>query len=140
MIPIILQTALGQREAITIFGTDYPTPDGTCIRDYIHVEDLCAAHIYAMESLRPGEGCFYNLGIGCGYSVREVLEAARRVTGRDIPVEIGPSRAGDPGGTLCGFIQDPDRTRLENLNTVKIDPIVTTVWEWYKSHPAGYGD
>jgi len=139
LIPIILQAALGQREAITIFGTDYPTPDGTCIRDYIHVEDLCAAHICAMETLRPGEGRFYNLGIGQGYSVREVLEAAKRVTGREIPVEIGPSRAGDPAELYA------DSTKIQTElgwkpQYCEIDPIVATAWEWYKSHPAGYGD
>ena len=96
LIPVLLLAALGRREKVTVFGTDYPTPDGTCIRDYVHVEDLCAAHMVAMEALRPGDGPFYNLGIGKGYSVKEVVESARRVTGIDIPVEYGPRREGDP--------------------------------------------
>ena len=96
LIPVLLQAALGQREKVMVFGTDYPTPDGTCIRDYIHVEDLCEAHIVAMEALRPGDARFYNLGIGRGYSVKEVIDAARRVTGLEIPVEYGPRRPGDP--------------------------------------------
>src|SRR5208283_251224 len=84
------------RSTLVVFGTDYPTPDGTCIRDYIHVEDLCEAHVAAMSALRPGDARFYNLGIGRGYSVRAVLDAAQRVTGRKVPVEFGPRRPGDP--------------------------------------------
>ena len=92
LIPVLLQAALGRREKVTVFGTDYPTPDGTCIRDYIHVEDLCAAHIAAMEALRPGDARFYNLGIGKGYSVKEVIDSARRVTGVEIPDRVRPAR------------------------------------------------
>ena len=137
LIPVILLTALGRRAKVTVFGTDYATPDGTCIRDYIHVEDLCAAHIVAMQALRPGDGRFYNLGIGRGYSVREVLDAARRVTGLEIPVEYGPRRPGDPAVLYA----DASKIRRElgwSANYTEIDPIVSTAWNWFKNHPHGY--
>lgn len=92
LVPIILEVALGRRDAVAMFGTDYPTPDGTCIRDYIHVYDLAQAHILAMEAIEPGKGRVYNLGNGAGYSVREVIETARRITGHRIPVKEGPRR------------------------------------------------
>lgn len=137
LIPLILETALGRREKITVFGTDYSTHDGTCIRDYIHVEDLCAAHILAMEALQPGDNRFYNLGIGRGYSVREVLESARRVTGREIPVEYGPRRPGDPAELYA------DSTKIQNElawkpTYIEIDSIVATAWNWFENHPNGY--
>ncbi|NLS94137.1 MAG: UDP-glucose 4-epimerase GalE [Planctomycetaceae bacterium] len=137
LIPLILQAALGTRENITVFGTDYPTADGTCIRDYIHVEDLCAAHILAMEALEPGDTRFYNLGIGRGYSVREVLDSARRVTGREIAVEYGPRRPGDPAELYA------DSTRIQRdlgwqPRYTEIDSIVATAWNWLKHHPDGY--
>lgn len=138
LIPALLLTALGQRDTMTVFGTDYPTPDGTCIRDYTHVEDLCAAHIVAMQALRPGQTRFYNLGIGRGYSVKEVIEAARRVTGIDIPVQYGPRRPGDP----AVLFSDPDKIRRELAWTARyteLDPIVATAWRWFKEHPRGYG-
>ncbi|MCX5683250.1 MAG: UDP-glucose 4-epimerase GalE, partial [Planctomycetota bacterium] len=96
LVPVVLRVALGQRETVSVFGTDYPTPDGTCIRDYVHVYDLAQAHILAMQAIRPGKGLVFNLGNGAGYSVREVIEAARRITGHAIPVKEGPRRAGDP--------------------------------------------
>ncbi len=96
LIPLVLQVALGQREAITIFGDDYPTPDGTCIRDYIHVDDLGSAHLQALERLTPGKGLLLNLGTGRGHSVRQVIDACRRVSGREIPVRLAPRRPGDP--------------------------------------------
>ncbi|MGI9456551.1 MAG: UDP-glucose 4-epimerase GalE, partial [Aeoliella sp.] len=96
LIPIVLQVALGQREHVTIFGDDYPTPDGTCIRDYIHVDDLCDAHVRALERLEPGTMFKFNLGTGRGFSVREVIHACRRVTGHAIPELVGTRRAGDP--------------------------------------------
>ena len=139
LIPVVLLTALGRREKVTVFGTDYPTPDGTCVRDYIHVEDLCAAHITAMDSLRPGDTKFYNLGIGRGYSVRQVLDAARQVTGIDIPVEYGPRRAGDPAVLYA----NADKIRAElgwAARYTEIEPIVATAWNWLKDHPHGYGD
>ena len=137
LIPVILQTALGIREKVTVFGTDYPTPDGTCIRDYVHVEDLCAAHIAAMKALEPGDTRFYNLGIGRGYSVREVLDAAGRVTGREIAVEYGDRRPGDPPILFA----NADKIRQElgwSAGYKEIDEIVATAWNWFKEHPEGY--
>ena len=137
LIPVLLLTAIGLRAKVTVFGTDYPTPDGTCIRDYIHVEDLCAAHIASMEAQRPGEARFYNLGIGRGYSVREVLEATRRVTGLEIPVEYGLRRPGDPAILYA----DASKIRRElcwSAQYTEIDPIVATAWAWFKNHPHGY--
>jgi UDP-glucose-4-epimerase GalE len=135
----LLLAALGKLEKITVFGTDYPTPDGTCIRDYIHVDDLCAAHSVAMDALRPGDGRFYNLGIGKGYSVKQVLESARRVTRCEIPVEYGPRRAGDPAVLFA----DAGKIRRElgwSARYTGIDEIITTAWNWFKDHPDGYGD
>ncbi|MBN1395246.1 MAG: UDP-glucose 4-epimerase GalE [Pirellulales bacterium] len=137
LIPILLLAALGRREKVTLFGNDYPTPDGTCIRDYIHVEDLCAAHLSAMNALRLGERRFYNLGIGKGYSVNEVVELARRVTGRKIPVEYGPRREGDPAVLLA----DASKIRSELGWTPRyadLDAIIATAWKWFKAHPGGY--
>jgi len=137
LIPVLLLAALGRREEVTIFGTDYPTEDGTCIRDYIHVEDLCAAHLAAAEALRPGDGRFYNLGIGKGYSVKEVVEAAGRVTGIEIPVKYGPRRPGDPAILFA----DARKIRDElgwSARYDDIDRIVATAWKWFKNHPGGY--
>lgn len=139
IIPLLLLTALGRREKFTVFGTDYPTPDGTCIRDYVHVEDLCAAHIIAMESLQAGQARFYNLGIGRGYSVREVLEAAQRVTGKQIPVDYGARRPGDPAVLYA------DATLIQrDLNWTArhrdIDSMIATAWNWIKNNPDGYED
>jgi UDP-glucose 4-epimerase len=139
LIPIVLQAALGLRDGVIVFGTDYPTPDGTCIRDYIHVEDLCAAHLIAMKSLQPGEAQFYNLGIGRGYSVREVIESARKVTEREIPVRFGERRPGDPAALFA----NADKIRRELGWTPRItglDEIVASAWRWFQSHPHGYGD
>ena len=138
LIPVLLLAALGQREKITVFGTDYPTPDGTCIRDYIHVEDLCAAHIVAMEALKPGDARFYNLGIGRGYSVKEVIDAARRVTGmifRWNTARVGPA-------TRPILFANADKIRRElgwSARYAEIDAIVATAWKWFKQHPRGYG-
>jgi len=137
LIPAILQAALGRRERLTIFGDDYPTPDGTCIRDYIHVEDLCDAHLVAMKALRPGRLEAYNLGIGRGYSVREVFDAAERVTGQTIPVEIGPRRAGDPA-VLFADSQKIQRELGWKPRYTDIDSVVATAWNWFKMHPDGY--
>jgi UDP-glucose 4-epimerase len=137
VIPLLLLTALGRREHFTIFGADYDTPDGTCIRDYVHVDDLCRAHIMAMEALRPGDARFYNLGIGRGYSVKEVLEAAERVTGRTIPVRYGPRRAGDPAVLYA----DAGKIAAElgwQADYTDIDRIVATAWNWFERHPNGY--
>jgi len=138
LIPIVLQVALGQREKITIFGDDYPTPDGTCIRDYVHIDDLGRAHIAALDHLRAGEGLKLNLGTGRGASVKEVVEACRRVTGHAIPVELGKRRAGDPAELVA------DSTRARQTLSWEpeyptIEPIVETAWRWHQSHPKGYG-
>jgi UDP-glucose 4-epimerase len=137
LIPVLLLTALGQREKTTVFGEDYPTPDGTCIRDYIHVEDLCAAHIVAMNALRAGDARFYNLGIGRGYSVKEVIDATRRVTGVDFRVEYGPRRSGDPA-ILFANADKICRELGWLARYVEIDAVVATAWNWLKHHPRGY--
>lgn len=139
LIPVLLHAALGKRKKVTVFGTDYPTPDGTCIRDYIHVEDLCAAHIAAMNALRPGDARFYNLGIGRGYSVKEVIDSARRISGIDIPVEYGARRPGDPAALFANA--DKIRTELGwQAKYTEIDSVVATAWNWFKNHPDGYDE
>ncbi len=138
LIPLILQVALGQREQITIFGDDYPTPDGTCIRDYVHVVDLAQAHILALESLDRLGSRKYNLGNGSGFSVLEVIEAARRVTGHPIPHVVGPRRAGDP----AILVASSETIRQElgwQPRYPDIESIIATAWEWHRSHPQGYG-
>jgi len=139
LIPVLLQAALRRRAKVTVFGTDYPTPDGTCIRDYIHVEDLCAAHIVALEALNPGDTRFYNLGIGKGYSVKEVVDAARRVTAEDIPIEYGPRRPGDPA-ILFANAEKIQNELGWSARYTDIDRIVSSAWNWFKNHPDGYGD
>jgi UDP-glucose 4-epimerase len=139
LIPLILQAILGQRPAIEIYGTDYPTPDGTCIRDYIHVDDLAAAHLLALENLQPGKGLRYNLGIGRGYSVREVILAAESVTGKRVPVKEGPRRPGDPPV----LVASSDKIQQElgwRPQYTDIRPIIETAWRWHSSHPRGYND
>lgn len=139
LIPIVLQVALGQRESISIFGDDYPTPDGTCIRDYVHVEDLAEAHLLALERLGPGRRFKLNLGTGRGYSVREVIDACRRITGHAIPEVLGPRRPGDPPE----LVADSSLARQTLGWTPKyatIESIVETAWRWHQGHPTGYGD
>ena len=139
LIPLVLQVALGRREHITIFGDKLPTPDGTCIRDYIHVDDLASAHISALEKLGPGVEFRCNLGTGQGTSVKEVIDACREVTGHPIPAVVAPPRAGDPPA----LIADPSLARRE-LGWVprftSIRPIVESAWRWHESHPDGYDD
>ncbi len=110
LIPIVLQVAAGQRESVQVFGDDWPTPDGTCVRDYIHVDDLAEAHLLALQHARPGRHSVYNLGIGTGFSVREVLEAARAVTGHPIPAITAPRRDGDPAVLIAS--SEAARTEL----------------------------
>jgi UDP-glucose 4-epimerase len=139
LIPVLLNAALGKVPKVIIFGDDYPTPDGTCVRDYIHVEDLIDAHIAAMEALRDGDQRFYNLGIGKGYSVKELIDVAKEVTGVDFPVEIGPRRAGDPPSLYA----DPSKIAGELNWSAKITDlkqIVQTAWQWFAAHPNGYDD
>jgi UDP-glucose 4-epimerase len=137
LIPIVLQVALGQRPHITVFGNDYPTPDGTCIRDYIHIDDLGAAHVLALQHLQPGQGLQLNLGTGRGHSVREVIEACRHVTGHPIPEVLGPRRAGDPP-ELVADSRKAQRTLNWQPKYPDIDAIVRTAWRWHQSHPRGY--
>jgi len=139
LIPLILQAILGRRPAIEIFGTDYPTPDGTCVRDYIHVDDLASAHLLALENLGPGKGLRYNLGIGRGYSVREVIQAAEQVTGKAVPVKEGPRRAGDPP-VLVASSEKIQRDLGWRAQYTDIRPIIETAWRWHSSHPKGYND
>lgn len=139
LIPIVLQVALGQRDHVQINGSDYPTPDGTCIRDYVHVTDLAEAHILALGALEAQSYLQYNLGSGSGFSVQEVTEAARRITGHAIPAVIGPRRAGDPD-TL---VASSDKIRRElgwQPQYSDLDVIIETAWRWHSANPAGYGD
>jgi len=139
LVPIVLQVALGQRDVVPIFGTDYPTPDGTCIRDYIHVYDLAQAHILALEAIEPGRGLTFNLGNGAGYSVREVIEAARRATGHRLPTKETPRRPGDPPALVASsekIIRELGwKPQFTDLST-----IIETAWRWHKTHPDGYGN
>jgi UDP-glucose 4-epimerase len=137
IIPLVLQVALGQRPHVTITGTDYPTPDGTCIRDYIHVTDLADAHLRVLERIEPGRLLVYNIGTGSGASVRQVVEAARRVTGREIPVVEGPRRPGDPPALVAAA--DAARRDLGwSPRYTVIEEIVASAWKWHSTHPQGY--
>ncbi|MEM9645333.1 MAG: UDP-glucose 4-epimerase GalE [Planctomycetota bacterium] len=137
IIPIVLQVALGQRDFITIYGDDYPTEDGTCVRDYIHVDDLGTAHLKALEKLQPGKGICVNLGTGRGTSVREIVEACRQVTGHEIPEKMGERREGDPPELIADA-----RMAKEVLGWVPqytdAESIVKTAWAWHQTHPNGY--
>jgi len=136
LIPIILQVALGQREKVFMFGDDYETPDGTCIRDYIHIEDLIRAHVLALEALDSGNRV-YNLGNGKGFSVKEVIEAARRITGHPIPADIAPRRPGDPAVLVAG--SEKIKSELGwNPRYTDIESIIATAWKWHQAHPHGY--
>jgi UDP-glucose 4-epimerase len=139
LIPIALQVALGKREYISIFGTDYPTPDGTCVRDYIHVSDLASAHVLVLDALRQRDKLIYNLGTGRGFSVREVVETVRRVTGHPIPVREVPRRPGDPAVLVAasGSIQR-DLQWLPQFPA--LEDIVRSAWDWKRKHPDGYAD
>jgi UDP-glucose 4-epimerase len=138
LIPLILQVALGQRSHITVFGDDYPTPDGTCIRDYVHVSDLATAHVAALRSLRAGgPSCSYNLGSGRGHSIKEILAAARDVTGHPIPAEIGPRRPGDPAVLIASSAAiERDLGWRRQFDDVR--EILATAWAWHRAHPHGY--
>jgi UDP-glucose-4-epimerase GalE len=139
LIPLAIQAATGQRPELELFGTDYPTPDGTCVRDYIHIEDLAEAHLAALERLEPGKELKLNLGIGRGYSVREVIRTVEEVTGKKVPVREGPRRPGDPPELVAAS----DRAKRE-LNWqprfTDLRAIVETAWRWHRTHPKGYED
>lgn len=138
LIPLVLQTCLGGRASIKIFGDDYPTKDGTCVRDYIHVNDLAQAHILALQALYNGKSsAVYNLGNGQGFTVKEIIEAAEAVTGISIQKETTPRRGGDPAILIAGA----DKIRRElgwKPEYTEIKQIIQTAWQWHKSHPKGY--
>jgi UDP-glucose 4-epimerase len=137
LIPLVLQAAAGTRERVSVFGTDYPTPDGTAVRDYIHVEDLGRAHLLALDRVTPGRHAIYNLGNGLGFSVREVIEAARRVTGREIPVEEEPRRPGDPAQLVAS--SELIREELGWEPEKDLDAMIADAWAWRQARPDGYG-
>jgi UDP-glucose 4-epimerase len=138
LIPLILQVALGQRDAVSVFGTDYPTPDGTCVRDFIHVEDLAEVHRLAVERIEDGRAEAYNVGTGRGHSVLEVIEAARRVTGHGIPDRPAGRRPGDPPALYAA--SDKLRERYQWApRYVEIEEMIATAWRWHQAHPSGYG-
>ncbi|WP_269919411.1 UDP-glucose 4-epimerase GalE [Caldifermentibacillus hisashii] len=140
LIPVVLETALGKREHITVFGEDYPTEDGTCIRDYIHVEDLIDAHILALNYLQNGgESSVFNLGSSQGFSVKEIIEMARKVTGKEIPAKIGDRRAGDPS-VLIASSEKAKKVLGWNPTKTNIEQIITDAWNWHSNHPNGYED
>jgi UDP-glucose 4-epimerase len=139
LIPLTIQAALGKRREIRIYGTDYQTPDGTCIRDYIHVEDLCRAHLLALDKLDQKSELIYNLGNEEGYSVREVIETVKRVSGKDFRVVEAGRRAGDAPVLTA----DAGKARRElnwKIKWPELEGIVSTAWEWHNSHPDGYPD
>jgi len=140
LIPVAVDVAVGRRPSLQLFGTDYPTPDGTCLRDYVHVDDLSRAHIAAFERLAtPGTGLFYNLGTGRPSSNREVISAVERATGKKVKVIESPRRPGDPPALYA----DSSKAQRElgwKIKFPDIDSIVATAWNWHRSHPKGYGD
>ena len=137
LIPLVMKTALGQRDHIGIFGEDYPTPDGTCVRDYIHVKDLAEAHLLALEDLEwGGSSDVFNLGNGAGYSVREIIETARRITGKEIKAVVEPRRGGDPSVLIAS-----NKKAAEVLGwkpVLGLDQIISDAWAWHSGHPNGY--
>jgi UDP-glucose 4-epimerase len=135
LIPLVLDVALGRRPAIRVFGDDYPTPDGTCIRDYIHVSDLAGAHLLALHALETRDRLIFNLGNGQGFSVREVIESARRVTGHPIPAEVHPRRPGDPA-VLIASSQKAIRELGWKPKYTQLDEIVRTAWIWHRKRYA----
>ena len=139
LIPLVLRVPLGQRDEAQIFGTDYPTPDGTCIRDYVHIADLATAHVLALDGLNERDRLIYNLGSGNGYSVREVIETARQVTGHPIPVKELPRRPGDSARLVAssGKIKQDFGWKPEHDN---LQEIISSAWKWHISHPNGYED
>lgn len=138
LIPIVLGVALGRRDEVVIYGDDYPTPDGTCVRDYVHVIDLAQAHILALRALQQGSRV-YNLGNQRGFSVKDVIQTAREVTGHPIPAQIGPRRPGDPATLIAAS----DRIRRElgwEPRYPDLYPIIQSAWNWHRAHPYGYSD
>lgn len=139
LIPIVLQVALGQREQVEIFGDDYPTPDGTCIRDYIHVEDLADAHQRALLTLTPGKQIIVNLGTGSGHSVKEVIDVTEKVTGKKINVKMGPRREGDTP-SLYADPTNGQKVLGWQAKVTNLEDIIQTAWEWHREHPNGFAE
>ncbi len=138
LIPLVLQVALGQRDKIVIFGDDYDTPDGTCVRDYIHVSDLASAHLLVLQALKEGSRT-YNLGNGQGFSVKEVIDCARNVTGHVIPAEAGQRRSGDPAVLVAA--SDKIRQELDwRPRYADLEAIIDSAWQWHRRHPDGFRD
>lgn len=137
LIPLVLQVPLGKRQSVSIFGTDYPTPDGTCMRDYVHVLDLAQAHLLALAALEEKSRLIFNLGNGQGFSVREVIETARKITGHAIPAIESPRRPGDPAVLVAS--SEKIRTELSwKPQHGRLEDIIGSAWEWHRTHPQGY--
>ncbi|HEY8933303.1 MAG TPA: UDP-glucose 4-epimerase GalE [Rariglobus sp.] len=138
LIPLVIDAAVGKRENVQVFGTDYPTPDGTCLRDYVHVDDLSRAHIAVFDKLdKPGTGLFYNLGTGTPTSVLEVIHAVEKVTGKKVPYVTGPRRAGDPPALYADSTKAKTELSWEPKYTT-IEPIVASAWKWHSQNPDGF--
>ncbi len=138
VIPLAIDAVLGRRPGLTIYGEDYETPDGTCIRDYIHVQELARAHVLALAAVDRNEACqAYNLGTGTGYSVRQVIDAVGRVAGQPVPAQVGPRRPGDPPQLVAAPAKAKQRLGFET--TMGLDAIVDSAFRWRRDHPAGYG-
>lgn len=137
LIPIVLKVAQGKRESVSVFGSDYPTPDGTCVRDYVHIYDLAMAHLLVLEALKEREALAYNLGNGNGFSVREVIEASRKVTGRPIPTVESPRRPGDPPVLVASSAKISKELNWKPRYD-KLEEIIQTAWDWHQAHPNGY--
>ena len=138
LIPLVLRAAAGVTDHVKVFGTDYPTRDGTAVRDYIHIEDLGLAHILALDAAEPGRHAIYNIGTGHGYTVKDVIDSARRVTGREIPAREEPRRPGDPPELVAA--SDRIKTELGWEPQKSLDDMIADAWAWQQAHPGGYGD
>ncbi|MGH7244351.1 MAG: UDP-glucose 4-epimerase GalE [Phycisphaerales bacterium] len=137
LLPVVLRAALSDKPSIKLFGTDYLTPDGTCVRDYVHVCDIADAHVKALDKIAPGEVAMLNLGLGRGISNREIIDAAQRVTGRAIAVESAPKRPGDPARLFANPASANERLGWSPRFT-ELEQIVQTAWKWFAAHPRGY--
>jgi len=137
LIPNVLKVAMGKRDSVSVFGTDYATPDGTCVRDYVHIYDLAVAHLLALDALKEREALAFNLGNGSGFSVRQVIEAARKVTNRPIQVVESPRRPGDPPVLVASSEKIGKELGWKPKYTT-LESIIETAWEWHQAHPNGY--
>jgi UDP-glucose 4-epimerase len=137
LIPNVLQVAMGKRASVPVYGTDYPTPDGSCVRDYVHIYDLATAHLLVMDALKDYEALAYNLGNGNGFSVRQVIEAARKITGHPIPAAESPRRPGDPP-VLVASSEKISKELDWRAKYATLESIIETAWEWHRAHPSGY--